>query len=369
MHILHTESSNGWGGQEMRILKESLGLKEQGFEVTLAVTKGGKLVQYARKEGLYVFEIDFKKSHALKALLQLCRLIKKTRIDVINTHSSWDAWLGGIAGCLMRRPVVRTRHLSTEIRGGLNARLLYNSLTDFVVTTSSCIIPTIEKKARLPLDRIQCIPTGVEPFEVSPEDVKKFRHSLDLKEDQILVGSVCVVRSWKGIQDLIAAAKLLRHDPRLRWAVIGGGYLENFKPLVDPDLPFVFTGHLEDPKPALAALDIFTLLSTAHEGISQASLQAAFLKKPLITTAVGGLPEICLDTKTGFVVPPSSPDQVAQAILKLTNDFALRKQMGEAAHLHVCQHYLFSQTLKNMSSIFGRLQNPIPRESRSHKSD
>ncbi|MGH2613210.1 MAG: glycosyltransferase family 4 protein, partial [Rhabdochlamydiaceae bacterium] len=308
--------------------------------------------EYARQKGLKVVEIDFKRSHAIKAVWQLCKIIQQNKIDVVNTHSSLDAWLGGIAARLMKRPVVRTRHLSTDIRGGLNAQLLYNHLADFVVTTSSCIIPAIEKKANLPKSRIQCIPTGVEPFTTLPEEVEKFRDSLNVKPDQILIGSVCVVRSWKGIQDMIVAAKLLRHDPRLKWVVVGGGYIENFKPFVDPALPFTFTGHLNDPKAALAALDIFTLLSTDHEGISQASLQAAYLKKPLITTPIGGLPEVCLAGITGFVVPPSSPEAVAQAVLTLSDDLRLRTQMGQRAHDHVVQNYTLRHTLENMAHVF-----------------
>jgi glycosyltransferase involved in cell wall biosynthesis len=352
MHILHTESSTGWGGQEIRIFKESLGLREQGFTITLAVVRGGKLVSHARKEGLNVVEVDFKRSHALQAVWQLCKIIRQNKIDVVNTHSSLDAWLGGVAARICRRPVVRTRHLSTAIRRGLNSRLLYNGLADFVVTTSSCTASTIAHQAKLPPSRIQCIPTGVQPFTVSPTAIEKMRASLKVKPDQILIGSVCVVRSWKGIQDLIKAAELLRHDPRLRWVVVGGGYLDHFKPLVDPDLPFIFTGHLENPEAALAALDIFALLSTAHEGISQASLQAAFLKKPLITTTIGGLPEICLDGKTGFTVPPSSPSQFVEAVLKLSNDPMLRKQMGQAAHDHIINNYTLRHTLNDMARTF-----------------
>ncbi len=358
MHILHTESSNGWGGQEIRILKESTGLRAQGYQISLAVCRGGKLVDYARKEGFNVIEIDFRRSHALKALWGLCQMISQHHIDLVNTHSSLDAWLGGVAARLMRKPIVRTRHLSTFIRGGLNARLLYNSLADFVVTTSSGLIPILQKKARLPANRIQCIPTGVEPFQTAPESARAFRRSLNVQDDDILIGSVCVVRSWKGIQDLIAAAKLLRHDPRLKWVVVGGGYLHHFKPLVDPDLPLIFTGHLEDPRPAIAALDIFALLSTAHEGISQASLQAAFLQKPLITTTIGGLPEVCQDTITGFTVPPSSPEKVANAVLRLAKEPLLRHQMGQAAHQLVLQKYTLQHTLEGMAGVFNAATCP-----------
>ena len=219
-------------------------------------------------------------------------------------------------------------------------------------STSSCIIPMIQQKALLPSHRIRCVPTGVAPFEVSEEERERARVSLGVKPHEILIGSVCVVRSWKGIQDLIAAAKMLRHDQRLKWVVVGGGYLENFKPLVDDELPFIFTGHQNDPKSSLAAIDIFTLLSTAHEGISQASLQAAFLKKPLITTSIGGLPEVCIDGTTGFIVPPSSPGKVAEAVQKLSDDPALREKMGTAAHYHVSQNFTFFQTLENMADVF-----------------
>jgi len=353
MHILHTESSNGWGGQEIRILKEAVGLRASGnFQISFAVVRGAKLGAYAQKEGFCVIEINFKRSQSFLALWQLCRMIKKQKIDVVNTHSSLDAWLGGLAARMMGKKVVRTRHLSTPIRGGINARLLYNRLADFVVTTSSAIIPEIKEKACLPSHRIRCIATGVEPFEIASSAAQEFRRSIGVKEGEILVGTVCVVRSWKGIQDLIGAAKLLRGNPQFKWVVVGGGYIHHFQPLVDADLPFVFTGHLEDPRPAFAALDIFALLSTAHEGISQASLQAAFLKKPLVTTRVGGLTEVCRDGETGFVVRVGSPESVVEAVIKLGEDEGLRNRMGEAGYGLVMEKYTQRQMLEQMALVF-----------------
>src|SRR5882672_10741516 len=98
MPILHTESSNGWGGQEIRILKEAIGLRSRGHEIIFAVVSGGKLVDRARKAGFTVYEIDFRKSSAFSALRNLLRIIKKHQISIVNTHSSLDSWLGGIAG-------------------------------------------------------------------------------------------------------------------------------------------------------------------------------------------------------------------------------------------------------------------------------
>jgi glycosyltransferase involved in cell wall biosynthesis len=350
MKILHTESSNGWGGQEIRILKESLGLRKRGHEIIFAVVRGGKLVDYARKEGFTVYEIDFRRKSVFFALRALLKIIREHQIERVNTHSSGDAWLGGIAARLAGCKVIRTRHLSTPVKGGLNAFLLYRCLADFVVTTSSAIIPKLASQSRLPLSRLKCIPTGVEPFAVDPADAEAFRRQLGVKETDILIGTVCVVRSWKGIQDLIAAARILKDKPAYKWVIVGGGYLENFRPLVDDSIPVVFTGHLDSPYAALAALDIFTLLSTAHEGISQASLQAAYLNKPLITTTVGGLPEVCLHNVTGLQVPPSSPEKVAEAVLQLT-DPAVRAAYGAAAHRLVVDRFMLQRTLDEMEKI------------------
>ncbi len=357
MRVLHTESSNGWGGQEIRILKESIGLRDRGHTIVFAITRGGKLAQRAREKGFKVFELDFRRSRAIFVIRDLCRIVRENQIDLVNTHSSLDAWLGGIASRFCRKKVIRTRHLSTEIRGGLNALLLYRGLADFIVTTSSGIIPTISQKAKIPLSRLRCVATGVEPIEVKESEGEAFRSRFGIEKDDILVGTVCVVRSWKGIQDFIAAAKLLKNYPKLKWVIVGGGYLDHFRPLVDDSVDdsihLTFTGHLDDPFPAIAALDIFALLSTAHEGISQASLQAAYLKKPLIMTTVGGLPEVCLQGKTGIQVPPFAPDRVAEAVRQLAENPDLRNTYGDSARKLVEEKFLLQHTLDNMEKIYG----------------
>src|SRR6185503_9711915 len=130
MRILHTESSRGWGGQEIRILREAEGMRKRGHEVILAVNRGGALVPRAREAGFQVYELPFKKALSWKAIYALVKICKTDRIDLINTHSSLDAWIGGIAARLCKKKIIRTRHLSTPIRKGLNSRILYRALTD-----------------------------------------------------------------------------------------------------------------------------------------------------------------------------------------------------------------------------------------------
>lgn len=352
MRILHTESSNGWGGQEIRILKEAIGLRLRGYEIVFGVQRGGKLSCRARKEGFLVYDLNFEKKYALPTLWALRKIIRTEAIQVVSTHSSLDSWLGGIAGKFCGVRVVRTRHLSAPIRKGLNSRLLYNSLADFVVTTSSGIIPMICSQANISESQCVCVPTGVDPIDVAQEDVTSFRETLGVKESDCLIGTACVVRSWKGIKDLMKAADILRSYPHLKWVIVGGGYLDQYQDFIDLKGVLTFTGHLDNPYPAIAAMDIFVLLSTANEGISQASLQAAYLRRPLITTSIGGLPEVCLEGKTGLIVPPFSPDKVAESVLKLVNNPELRTQFGDSAQELVKQKFSFKQTLDQMEKIY-----------------
>jgi len=129
------------------------------------------------------------------------------------------------------------------------------------------------------------------------------------------------------------AAKNLENNKKIKFIIVGGGhqktYIEKAKSMELTNV--IFTGHIENPIPSILAFDVFTLLSTAHEGVSQASLQAAFLQKPLITTPTGGLKEVCIDNQTGILVPIFSPNKIIEAILKLEKDKNLRDRYAQNA--------------------------------------
>jgi glycosyltransferase involved in cell wall biosynthesis len=235
--------------------------------------------------------------------------------------------------------------------------LLYGKLADFVVTTCSSILPMIAEQSGKPLARCRSIATGVDPekIQIQLHEAAAFREGLGVGVDDFLVGTACFMRSWKGIDDFLRAADLLRSTPHLKWVIIGGGHAERHKNLareLQLDGIVHFTGHLDHPFPALAALDVFTLLSTAHEGVSQAILQAAFLEKPLIATRTGGLGEVCIGQVTGLNVPPFSPEEVAKSVLLLKNRPDFRKQLGKRAHQLVVDQFTLKHTLDQMEEVY-----------------
>ncbi|MBX7067125.1 MAG: glycosyltransferase family 4 protein [Parachlamydiales bacterium] len=359
MNILHLEASHGWGGQEIRILREAEGMRERGHTVILAVTRGGGLVSRAKNAGFIVYELNFRRASWPICLFQLLSIMRKHKIDLVNTHSSLDSWIGGIAARIARRSIVRTRHLSTNIKPGFNSRFVYGTLADFVVTTCSSILPMIVKQSGKSPDQCKSIATGVNPklIQVTPGESVAFRKKWNIEADDFLVGTACFMRSWKGIDDLLKAADRLRDVPNLKWVIIGGGHAERHHRFA-AELKLanvIFTGHLDHPFPAIAALDIFALLSTAHEGVSQAILQAAYLGKPLIATRTGGLGEVCIDQQTGLNVAPFSPLEVAEAVMKLKESSELRSFFGENAKRLVLEQFTLTHTLDEMEKVYRAL--------------
>lgn len=312
-------------------------------------------MQPAREAGFLVHEIEFSKRNAIQVVVQLIRLMRKEKIERLITHSSLDAWMGGIAARLAHIPIVRLRHLSSSIRPGLNSYLLYNVLADRVVTTCAEIVPVIQKQAGLDLGRCLSIPTGVSPFTVTDDEKRAFRQQWGIQPDECLVGTLCVLRGWKGVCSLIHAANLLRDEPKLKWLIVGSGPSEDFFRRLVAEYAMedrvIFTGHLSPPGPALGAMDIFALCSHSHEGVSQASLQAAWLGKPLLTTPTGGLKEVCIPEVTGLLVPPNHPDQVAEAVRRLLSDPPLRAELGRNAKSLVYHHFTMERMLDQMEAL------------------
>ncbi|HXA94546.1 MAG TPA: glycosyltransferase, partial [Candidatus Dormibacteraeota bacterium] len=135
--VLHTEASPGLGGQEVRTLNESRWTVERGWRVLLAGQPDGKLIERARAAGVETVAVRMRGAFDPRALVALVRLIRRERVSLVHTHSSVDAWLGGMAARVCRVPVIRTRHVSIRIRRGPNP--VYRWLADRVITSGEAI--------------------------------------------------------------------------------------------------------------------------------------------------------------------------------------------------------------------------------------
>lgn len=359
-NILHTEASDGWGGQEIRILLEMEGLLKRGHRLFLAATPQSQILKEAKVRGISVKAVPMERRRWPASCLALSRLIRSEEIDIINTHSSADSWIASGAAYLSgRRPLrVRSRHISTPISNRMTSRLLYNRLADGIITTSEAIKADMIGKNRFDGEKIVSIPTGIDLSRFDP-----LRHGSGLREEwgvpssAALVGTVGVLRSWKGHAYFIQAARrVAQKRSDVVFFIVGEGpgrpYLEKEIRENQLEEKVRLVGHYKEVERAFAALDLFVLASTGNEGVPQAVLQAFAMKKPVIATRVTGIIEVVREGETGQLVPSRDPTALAEAILRHLDRPADGEAMAEAGRRLVEKSYYLDGMLDRVEDFY-----------------
>jgi glycosyltransferase involved in cell wall biosynthesis len=355
LSILHTESSLGWGGQEIRIISEAAGLESRGHEVTLAASPHSRVYDEAKSRGLTVVAAPIERK-GLRGLWGMRRVLAAQRFDVVNTHSSTDSWLAALAARTLRRPppLVRTRHISAPVADNAATRWLYRTATCHVVTTGETLRRGLIGGQHLPEDHVSSVPTGVNIERFSPGDRADARRALGLPQDIKLVGIVATLRSWKGHRYLIEAISMLaRRD--LGLVVVGDGPQRDALAALAQEKGlkrFWMTGNQADVIPWLQAFNIFALPSYANEGVPQALVQAMLCGLPCVTTNVGAIGEAAIDGRTALVVAPRDAKALAFALQRLADDAELCVRLGMAARAHCTVRFNIEVMLDRMEGIF-----------------
>lgn len=358
--VLHTESSLGWGGQEIRILEEAKGIRKRGHRLKIACQPGSKLSIKAEEAGIEVIRISMGRISYPSAILKFRRMIENFSIDIINTHSSRDSWLASIAGRLSkRRPMIlRTRHLSTPISRSRLSRFLYERLPHKVITTGEAIRRQMIEDNGFDEKRIISIPTGVDLNLFDPERVNgTLRSDWGVPAYVPVIGMVAVIRSWKGHEYFVDAAGIvLKEFPEARFFIVGDGprkeIVSNYIKARGLQDSIIMTGQRDDIPHVMASFDIVVLPSYANEGLPQSLIQAMAMGKPVIASNVGSIPEVVIDGKTGYLVPPRSPSAIAEKIISLLKDNGLRLEMGDEGRSLVSSRLSLEDMLNRIEALY-----------------
>jgi glycosyltransferase involved in cell wall biosynthesis len=355
LSIVHTESSMGWGGQELRILSEARGMIRRGHTVRLICPPGSRILAEAPAWEIPVFALPIEKKRlvGLKCMYEWLRL---ERCHVVSTHSSTDSWLAAVALLALGRPcpMVRTRHISAPVSRTALTRWLYTRATARIVTTGEALREQLVSRNGYRADRIESVPTGMDAERFRPGDRAAARAALGLPPAAPLIGIVATLRSWKGHRYLVEAMRGLPDAAQL--VMVGDGpqrpALEALVDKLGLRARVRFAGDQKDVLPWLHALDLFVLPSYANEGVPQALIQAMMAGLPCITTHVGSIAELAVHGKTALVVSPKDVKALRAAIERLMNDRTLQAALGTAAREHVKDAYSYERMLDRMEKVY-----------------
>ena len=357
--ILHTESSLGWGGQERRILAEAEAMQRRGHRLLLAGDPRGELYRRAQGRGFNITPLACGGRRNFGAWLRLRRLLRKQKVDILNTHSSLDSWIGALAWrSLRRRPhLVRTRHLSTRVHDNLPTRWLYRA-PGAIITTGEITRDFLNRHLGVPEHRLFSIPTGVSLQEFTPrEKSRELLAHLQIPAEAFVFGTVAVLRSWKGHLYLLEALReIVRGGEPAFLLVVGEG---PYRVVIEEKVrelglePWVrLVGYQDEVAPWFALMDAVVLASYANEGVPQALLQAMAMAKALVGAAVGGIPEVVIEDETGLLVPPRDAAALARAVRLLMEDAGHRREMGRRGREFVASRFALEQMAAEVEAVY-----------------
>ena len=332
LKIIHSEAATDFSGQEHRIFKEMIAMRDQGHQLDAVCQPGAELAGRLRDEGFNVHTIEMDGPwNFIRGVAKLRSILKEGRYDVLNTHSRRDTILCAAAARLAGTPlIVRTRHLANKV----NSLLSYTWLPHCVTTDSHFVRNQLIAKG-VPPDRIQNIYSPLLRFTSTKNST--LRHELGLSQKDFIVGCVAALRENKGHRELVRAMlPLFAERPNIHLVVVGSGepvfqILVNLINAHKLEGRIHLMGRRDDAINLMADFDIFCL-PTRLEASGMVYLEAASMRLPVIGSAVGGVPEMLVDGETGLLVELDDDQGLRQAITTLMDDAGLRQKMGQAGY-------------------------------------
>ena len=284
-------------------------------------------------------------------LAKLCRLIRDERVDVINTHLTTASWQGALAAKITGVPCVAVVHATD--------RKTWFQHADHLIAVSSGVKDALVEQGIAP-EKIEVLYHGIDlAHYIAPLDTPTAKARLGLPAEARTVGVVASLIPRKGHRFLLQSLKNLEASVGPVHALFAGeGPLEEELRAQASELGMServhFLGFRRDVAAVVCALDVFVLPSL-KEGLSIAVMEAMALEKPVVCSAIAGLPEVVRDGQTGFLVPPGDSCALQNALEKLFADAELRAQLGRNARHFLEEHFEQTACLDAMEAYFCRV--------------
>ncbi len=301
----------------------------------------GTLGEQLRDEGFTVEVLGRRPGVDWRCARDLRAFLRRERAELVHAHQYTPFFYASAARLPGRRsPVLMTEHGRTFPDYPRPRRMLANRLLlarrDRVVGVGRAVRDALIANEGMPAGRVEVIPNGIDlsPYADAPRHREEARRELGLRPDEL---AILQVARLDPLKDHATAVRTMAHvaarRPGARLFLVGEGAEEGaIRDLVrrhDLGGRVQFLGLRADVARLLAAADV-GLLTSLSEGIPLALIEAMAAGLPVVSTDVGGVPEVVEDGRTGLLAPPAGHAALGESILRLADDPALRRSMGAA---------------------------------------
>jgi glycosyltransferase involved in cell wall biosynthesis len=362
----------GRGGAEHLMVPILAHIDRARFELrvcALQVKDGNPVAGELRALGVPVDLLPVPRLRDLTALPRLLQYLRREQADLLHTQLEFATTLGGPAARLLGIPAVTTLHTYDEPLPGSRAarrlRWMWWSMRRFfsrVIGVSEGVGQHHIRKSRLDPQKVVVIYNGIDLSRfspVDPADRSRVRRELGIPEGAPLLLTVAVLRQPKGIQIMIdAMPAILAAVPSVYYGVVGSGdYGEALRAqAVERKVAdrVIFTGFRDDIPRLMAAADVF-VLPTLTEALPTVLAEAMALSRPIIASAVGGVPEMVTDGSNGLLLPPADPAALARACISLAADPDRAQAMGRRGRSVVEARFDIVKQVRRLEALYDEL--------------
>jgi len=303
-------------------------------------------------------------------LFRLRRLVARASVDLVHVNNYRSSPFGRLVSRQTGAPCVC--HVRELISSKRIREFRLHSLHALIAVSDAVAQTLLE--GGVPPTRVTTVRSGV-AMNHGPcqDDPQRIRRNLGIPADAPLLGIVAHILPHKGYDDLLhALVHVKQRYPRVTCLIVGAAprkeYLQRLLDLAERLAvreQLVWVGYQGDVTPFLSAMDAFVLPSRT-EGFPLTVLEAMAASRPVIATAVGGIPEVVQNGVTGLLVPSEQPLQLADAILRILGAPALAKSMGEMGRRRIETSFTLENETRQIFELYQRVLNrPSPHSPRA----
>lgn len=320
-------------------------------------------------QGIKCFSCDCKSRKDFPfGMLRLAKFLRKEKVDIFHAHLYEPSIVGLWAAVLARTPYrVMTRHHSdylTRMNKPIHIKLdqMCTRLSHRVIAVSEHTAEHLIETEGAPREKIDVVLNGIdfERVQVSGADAReKIRKEFDAGDSHLLL-IAARFHPEKGYYHLFDALPLLKENVNKPFKLLiggRGGFEKDFRDYVtrlNCDDVVRFLGFRKDIADLMTGVDLFVLPSLA-EAFGLVLTESIYLGTPVVSTKVGGIPEIVEEGVDGVLVPPADSVALADAIADLLNDEEKRKAMSGHGREKIIQKFQFRDMVRNYEKVYQKL--------------